>query len=217
MLGCRYYPWPFVEYAQSVLTSIFFGSNFFFYFSTTEYGSESALLKPFLHTWSLGVEEQFYLAFPVVSLVVYKFFKDHFFCNINMSHITYQISCFNESITEYSEERNEFYQLEAYKSSTTLIVSTRYSQDSRCGAPYKNLMSTNDLDGLRFLIDRARRDGKKVVVMGNTAEFSPIEGSGPPTMFFSVTGALITLQTLLRLRSLKMKLIVYCLSSCRVT
>jgi len=117
----------------------------------------------------------------------------------------------------YSEERNEFYQLEAYKSSTTLIVSTRYSQDSRCGAPYKNLMSTNDLDGLRFLIDRARRDGKKVVVMGNTAEFSPIEGSGPPTMFFSVTGALITLQTLLRLRSLKMKLIVYCLSSCRVT
>lgn len=55
-------------------------------------------------------------------------------------------------------------------------MSTRYSQDSRCGAPYKNLMSTNVLDGLRFLIDRARRDGKKVVVMGNTAEFSPIEG-----------------------------------------
>ena len=72
-------PLAFVEYAQSVLTSIFFGSNFFFYFSTTEYGSESALLKPFLHIWSLGVEEQFYLAFPVVSLVVYKFFKDHFF------------------------------------------------------------------------------------------------------------------------------------------
>lgn len=44
-------PSDFVEYAESILTSLFFGSNFFFYFSTTEYGANSALLKPFLHTW----------------------------------------------------------------------------------------------------------------------------------------------------------------------
>jgi len=68
-------PYELVEYAQSVVASIFFGSNFFFYFSTTEYGADSSLLKPFLHTWSLGVEEQFYLVFPVIALFAFKYFR----------------------------------------------------------------------------------------------------------------------------------------------
>ena len=71
-------PSDFVEYAESILASLFFGSNFFFYFSTTEYGAESALLKPFLHTWSLGVEEQFYLVFPILAIVAFKYFRKHF-------------------------------------------------------------------------------------------------------------------------------------------
>lgn len=71
-------PSAFVEYAESILASLFFGSNFFFYFSTTEYGADSALLKPFLHTWSLGVEEQFYLVFPIISIIGFKFFRKHF-------------------------------------------------------------------------------------------------------------------------------------------
>ena len=71
-------PSAFVEYAESILASLFFGSNFFFYFSTTEYGADSALLKPLLHTWSLGVEEQFYLVFPILAIVTYKYFRKHF-------------------------------------------------------------------------------------------------------------------------------------------
>ena len=71
-------PSDFVEYAESILASLFFGSNFFFYFSTTEYGADSALLKPFLHTWSLGVEEQFYLFFPILAIVAFKYFHKHF-------------------------------------------------------------------------------------------------------------------------------------------
>lgn len=71
-------PSDLVEYAGSALSSIFFGSNFFFYFTTTEYGADSALLKPFLHTWSLGVEEQFYLAFPIIAVISYKYFRRHF-------------------------------------------------------------------------------------------------------------------------------------------
>lgn len=70
-------PYEFVEYAQSVLASILFGSNFFFYFSTTEYGADSSLLKPFLHTWSLGVEEQFYLIFPVIAILAFRFCRKH--------------------------------------------------------------------------------------------------------------------------------------------
>ena len=71
-------PSDFVEYAESILASLFFGSNFFFYFSTTEYGADSALLKPFLHTWSLGVEEQFYLVFPILAIVAFKYFRNYF-------------------------------------------------------------------------------------------------------------------------------------------
>jgi len=71
-------PSDFVEYAESILASLFFCSNFFFYFSTIEYGADSALLKPFLHTWSLGVEEQFYLVFPILAIVAFKYFRKHF-------------------------------------------------------------------------------------------------------------------------------------------
>ncbi len=56
------------EYAISNLFSISFISNYFFYFSETEYGTIDSFLKPLLHTWSLGVEEQFYIFFPFLML-----------------------------------------------------------------------------------------------------------------------------------------------------
>jgi peptidoglycan/LPS O-acetylase OafA/YrhL len=71
-------PSDFVEYAESILAALFFVSNFFFFFSTTEYGGGDALLKPFLHTWSLGVEEQFYLIFPIFAIIAFKFARQHF-------------------------------------------------------------------------------------------------------------------------------------------
>lgn len=74
----RLLPSDFVEYADSILASLFFCSNLFFYFSTTEYGADSALLKPFLHTWSLGVEEQFYLLFPILAIAAFKSSRKHF-------------------------------------------------------------------------------------------------------------------------------------------
>ena len=70
-------PSAFIEFAESIFTSIFFSSNFYFYFTTTEYGAESSLLKPLLHTWSLGVEEQFYLIFPILALAVFKYAKKY--------------------------------------------------------------------------------------------------------------------------------------------
>ena len=72
-------PQEITEYSRSILSSIFFGSNFYFHAIQTSYGAESALLKPFLHTWSLGVEEQFYLVFPVFLLLSFRFFKEHVF------------------------------------------------------------------------------------------------------------------------------------------
>ncbi|MEX0334991.1 acyltransferase family protein, partial [Vibrio tubiashii] len=89
----KFLPSDFVEYAESVLASLFFSSNFFFYFSTTEYGADSALLKPFLHTWSLGVEEQFYIVLPVLAIVSFKYFRPHFLTVlVVMSLISLQFS-----------------------------------------------------------------------------------------------------------------------------
>ena len=66
-------PLDLVKFSKSALSSIFFGSNFFFYYSTVEYGSESSLLFPLLHTWSLSVEEQFYVIFPIITVLIFKF------------------------------------------------------------------------------------------------------------------------------------------------
>ncbi len=41
----------------------------------TGYFEAQATLKPLLHTWSLGVEEQFYLAFPLFLLLVRQFLR----------------------------------------------------------------------------------------------------------------------------------------------
>ena len=62
-------PPAFVDFAKSILYSIGFGSNFYFHYSGLEYGGIEAMYKPFLHTWSLSVEEQYYIIFPVFLLM----------------------------------------------------------------------------------------------------------------------------------------------------
>ncbi|MGE0624123.1 MAG: acyltransferase family protein [Pseudomonadales bacterium] len=51
------------DFGQSVMAAAFFVSNFFFY-TESGYFDGPAELHPLLHTWSLAVEEQFYLLFP---------------------------------------------------------------------------------------------------------------------------------------------------------
>ena len=46
--------------------SLFAWSNNFLLFSANNYFDGDAERNPFLHTWSLGVEEQFYLVFPLL-------------------------------------------------------------------------------------------------------------------------------------------------------
>jgi peptidoglycan/LPS O-acetylase OafA/YrhL len=53
------------EFFRSVAAVITFTSNFFFWFQTG-YFDHAAVEKPLLHTWSLAVEEQFYLALPLM-------------------------------------------------------------------------------------------------------------------------------------------------------
>ena len=70
-------PDSFVDFSKSLISSIFSVSNFYFHYTGNLYGAESSLLKPLLHTWSLSVEEQFYILLPVTVFVIYKFFRKH--------------------------------------------------------------------------------------------------------------------------------------------
>ena len=53
----------------SALASIFGVSNIFFY-GHIDYLNDNTAIHPLLHTWSLGVEEQFYLLWPFVIAIV---------------------------------------------------------------------------------------------------------------------------------------------------
>ena len=68
-------PSSFLDFSKSILYSLGFSSNIYFHYSGQIYGAENGLLKPFLHTWSLSVEEQYYILFPIVLLITFKYFK----------------------------------------------------------------------------------------------------------------------------------------------
>ena len=70
-------PSDLIDFSKSILYSLGFSSNFYFHYSDQVYGATDGLLKPFLHTWSLSVEEQFYIVFPVVLLITFKFFRKY--------------------------------------------------------------------------------------------------------------------------------------------
>ena len=64
-------PSKMISISQSILSSLFFVSNIFFYLESGYFG-EAINLKPYIHLWSLSVEEQFYIIFPLYCILFYK-------------------------------------------------------------------------------------------------------------------------------------------------
>lgn len=61
----------FKEFGMSLVNVYTFTSNIYFYF-TGGYFSSIADEKPLLHTWSLAIEEQYYLLFPCMLMLLFK-------------------------------------------------------------------------------------------------------------------------------------------------
>ena len=57
------------NFSQSVVATLLFSNNLLLAW-TSGYWELESQFKPLLHTWSLGVEEQFYIAFPLLMLLV---------------------------------------------------------------------------------------------------------------------------------------------------
>jgi len=58
-------PADLIGYSKSLLATLTFVANIYFW-RDTDYFSRTAEEKPLLHMWSLGVEEQFYILFPLI-------------------------------------------------------------------------------------------------------------------------------------------------------
>lgn len=94
-------PSSLIDFANSVISSLVFLSNYYFYFSGQEYASESGLLKPLLHSWSLSIEEQFYVLFPIIIIIIYKFKK------IDLFFFIIVVSILSILFAEYLSQKNE--------------------------------------------------------------------------------------------------------------
>ena len=67
-------PPVFEQFALGLVGSATFTSNVLFLFAeTTYFSSAHSEFNPLLHTWSLAVEEQFYLVYPMLLLFLLKF------------------------------------------------------------------------------------------------------------------------------------------------
>ena len=61
----------FIIFLKSVISTLTFWSNFFFSFNF-DYFDFYSEFQPLIHTWSLSIEEQFYIFFPIFMIVFYK-------------------------------------------------------------------------------------------------------------------------------------------------
>lgn len=66
-----------MNYGRSVAATALFSSNILFLLQSGYFDTASEY-KPLLHTWSLAVEEQFYIVFPLLMMLIHKFSMDRY-------------------------------------------------------------------------------------------------------------------------------------------
>ena len=69
------FPEQWATYLGSLVSMTYFGSNYYF-LSKSGYFDPNIDLNPMLHTWSLAIEEQFYVIFPLLLWLLWKTMKE---------------------------------------------------------------------------------------------------------------------------------------------
>jgi peptidoglycan/LPS O-acetylase OafA/YrhL len=85
-------PTRLVDLGQSAVASTLFSSNILFYLESGYFGG-AAETKPLLHTWSLAVEEQYYIFFPLLLIFIAKTGAKHYFKWLSSLSILSFIAC----------------------------------------------------------------------------------------------------------------------------
>lgn len=84
MLVCIPFAWMWMlpsqmkDFSQSLVAVSLFASNILFW-SESDYFDGASEEKPLLHTWSLAVEEQYYVVFPIFLILAWRFGKARLF------------------------------------------------------------------------------------------------------------------------------------------
>ncbi len=68
-------PDEFKNFGQSMVATTVFSNNILLA-ATSDYWSLASEFKPLLHTWSLGVEEQYYMIFPLILMLCWRLFRN---------------------------------------------------------------------------------------------------------------------------------------------
>lgn len=93
ILGCIcYYGNDLLNLSKTALSSAAFCTNVYFYLRSG-YFSPNAHENPLLNLWSLSVEEQYYIFFPLLLAALYKFFPKALKCTIWIFFIVSLILC----------------------------------------------------------------------------------------------------------------------------
>lgn len=71
-------------------------SNFYLFNISSNYFSSESYLNSFTHTWSLGIEEQFYLIFPFLFFFIHQKKSKYLFLSIFISSLTLYFVYFDE-------------------------------------------------------------------------------------------------------------------------
>jgi peptidoglycan/LPS O-acetylase OafA/YrhL len=77
MLVCTPFAWRWMEiidfrnFGESLAAVSLFSSNVLFWLESDYFGG-AAEQKPLLHTWSLAVEEQYYIVFPILLILIWR-------------------------------------------------------------------------------------------------------------------------------------------------
>jgi peptidoglycan/LPS O-acetylase OafA/YrhL len=91
---CIFLPKDFQSFFQSLVAATLFASNLLFW-KTAGYFESAAELKPLLHTWSLSIEEQFYLFYPFLLFLISRFSLRRAFI------LLFGASCISLFLSEY--------------------------------------------------------------------------------------------------------------------
>jgi len=70
-------PQTFIKFIKSILFTLGLSSNYFFHFTDLAYFQNVGEVSPLLHTWSLSIEEQFYIFFPFFLFISFKYLKNY--------------------------------------------------------------------------------------------------------------------------------------------
>lgn len=77
--ACTIIAWQFLippqlqAFSSALVSGIFFSVNMLLYLRSNDYFGTMTDTNPLLHLWSLGVEEQFYLAYPLFIIIIWRY------------------------------------------------------------------------------------------------------------------------------------------------